>query len=108
NLGLGRDEIARRGREAVDAVGLGSGPDHLTAAMSGGELQRLALAGVLAMRPHVFLLDEPTSMLDDHHAASVREAILAASAGATLVVVEHDVGPWLDHVDRVVVLSGDG
>ena len=108
NLGLGRDEIARRVHEAIDAVELGFGPDHLTAAMSGGELQRLALAGVLAMRPQIFLLDEPTSMLDDHQAASVREAILSASAGATLVVVEHEVGPWLDHVDRVVVLSRDG
>ncbi len=108
NLGLDRDEIARRVHQAIAAVGLDVGLDHLTAAMSGGELQRLALAGVLAMRPQIFLLDEPTSMLDDAHATSVREAILAASAGATLVVVEHEVGPWLEHVDRVVVLSAGG
>ncbi len=108
NLALDRDEIARRVAEAIDAVELPYGPDHLTAALSGGELQRLALAGVLAMRPQIFLLDEPTSMLDDQHARSVREAIVSVSAGATLVVVEHDIGPWLDHVDRVVVLSRDG
>jgi energy-coupling factor transport system ATP-binding protein len=108
NLGLPRDEIARRVGEAIDAVDLPYGPDHLTAALSGGELQRLALAGVLAMRPQIFLLDEPTSMLDDHHARSVREAIVSVSAGATLLVVEHHVGPWLEHVDRVVVLSRAG
>ena len=108
NLALSRDEIARRVAEAIDAVDLPYGPDHLTAALSGGELQRLALAGVLAMRPEIFLLDEPTSMLDDDHAQSVREAIVSLSAGATLVVVEHDIGPWLEHVDRVVVLSRDG
>jgi energy-coupling factor transport system ATP-binding protein len=108
NLGLARDEIARRVADAMDAVDLRFEPDHLTAALSGGELQRLALAGVLAMRPQIFLLDEPTSMLDDEHARSVREAIVSVSLGATLVVVEHEVGPWLDHVDRVIVLSRDG
>jgi energy-coupling factor transport system ATP-binding protein len=108
NLGLSRDEISRRVAQAIDAVELPYGPDHLTMALSGGELQRLALAGVLAMRPQIFLLDEPTSMLDDHHAQSVREAIVSVSAGATLVVVEHEIGPWLDHVDRVIVLSRDG
>ena len=108
NLGLNRDEIARRVAAAIDAVDLPYGPDHLTAALSGGELQRLALAGVLAMRPQIFLLDEPTSMLDADHAQSVREAIVSVSAGATLLVVEHEIGPWLDHVDRVVVLSRDG
>jgi energy-coupling factor transport system ATP-binding protein len=108
NLGLDRDEIARRVGAALDAVDLPYGPDHLTVALSGGELQRLALAGVLAMRPQIFLLDEPTSMLDADHARSVREAIVSVSAGATLLVVEHEIGPWLDHVDRVVVLSRDG
>jgi energy-coupling factor transport system ATP-binding protein len=108
NLALNRDEIARRVAEALDAVDLPYGPDHLTAALSGGELQRLALAGVLAMRPQIFLLDEPTSMLDDDHARSVRDAIVSVSAGSTLVVVEHEIGPWLEHVDRVVVLSPDG
>lgn len=108
NLGLSREQIRSRVAAALESVRLPYGADHFTASLSGGELQRLALAGVLAMHPELFLLDEPTSMLDESNATAVREAILEASAGSTLVVVEHQIGPWLEHVDRVVVLSKDG
>lgn len=110
NLGLGRDETWRRVDEALAAVGLPYGRDHPTDALSGGETQRLALAGALALRPGLLLLDEPTSMLDASAADEVRRAVTDAvtSTGATLVVVEHRIGPWLDLVDRVVVLGPDG
>ena len=108
NLGLSRDDIRSRVAAALEAVRLPYGIDHFTTALSGGEKQRLALAGVLAMDPDIFLLDEPTSMLDDTNASAVRQAILDASAGSTLIVVEHRIGPWLEHVDRVVVLSRGG
>ncbi len=108
NAGMARDEIWTRVDESLEAVGLTYGRDHFTAALSGGEQQRLALAGVLAMRPDVLLLDEPTSMLDTATSATVREAIMAASGGRTLVVVEHRIEPWLQHVDRVVVLAPGG
>ncbi|NNG39897.1 ATP-binding cassette domain-containing protein [Flexivirga sp. ID2601S] len=107
NLSLPRDQIWSRVHECLDAVGLRYPTGRSTAALSGGELQRLALAGVLAVRPGLLLLDEPTSMLDDETAATVREAIVraAASTGAAMLVVEHRIGPWLPHVDRVVVLE---
>ena len=108
NLALPRDEIWQRVDAALDAVRLPYGRDHLTTALSGGERQRLALAGVLALRPDVLLLDEPTSMLDADHAAAVRDAVLDVAGARTLVVVEHRFEPWLDHVDRVVVLAGGG
>ncbi|MCK5892267.1 ATP-binding cassette domain-containing protein [Aeromicrobium sp.] len=110
NVGLDRDETWRRVDAGLAAVGLHQGRDHPTAALSGGELQRLALAGVLALEPDVVLLDEPTSMLDPAHASAVREAVGRTVGGgrATLVVVEHHLEPWLDLVDRVVVLGDDG
>ncbi len=110
NLGLPREEIWRRVDAASEAVRLTQGRRHPTDALSGGELQRLALAGALAMRPGLLLLDEPTSMLDPAHATAVREAVVDVvdTTGATLLVVEHRIGPWLDVVDRVVVLGPDG
>jgi energy-coupling factor transport system ATP-binding protein len=81
--------------------------DRRTSALSGGELQRLALAGCLALGPRLLLLDEPTSMLDPVAAESVRAAIRQAVSerGMTLVVVEHRLEPWLDFADRLVVLD---
>lgn len=107
NVALPRDEIWRRVHEGLDQVGLSYDVDRPTSALSGGELQRLALAGVLAIRPGLLLLDEPTSMLDDATADQVRRCVLDAAhtTGATTVVVEHRIGPWLPHCDRVVVLQ---
>lgn len=107
NLTLPREEIWHRVHECLSRVGLSYDVSRSTSALSGGELQRLALAGVLAIRPGLLLLDEPTSMLDDDTADQVRRRVLEAAraTGATTVVVEHRIGPWLPHCDRVVVLE---
>ena len=110
NTRVPRDQMWSRVREALDAVRLPYPVDHPTRALSGGETQRLALAGVIALSPGMLLLDEPTSMLDKESARAVREAVRDAvrRTGATLVVVEHRIEPWLDEVDRVVVLDAGG
>lgn len=105
-----RDEIWPRVDAALDAVGLRYGRDRSTAALSGGELQRLALAGTLALRPGLLLLDEPTANLDPDGAASVREIVaeVVGRSGATLVLVEHRVDEAVALVDRVVVIEAAG
>jgi energy-coupling factor transporter ATP-binding protein EcfA2 len=110
NFGIPRDQIWSRVRLALASVGFPYDEDHATTALSGGEAQRLALAGVLALTPRLVLLDEPTSMLDPTAAAVVREAIRSAAGatGATLVMVEHQLSAWVDEVDRLVVLDPTG
>ena len=109
NLGVPREEIWPRVRQALDAVELDVALDRSTAALSGGQKQRLALAGVLAMRPGAILLDEPTANLDPQGVADVRDAVSAAldATGATLVVIEHRIDIWLPLVTRVIVLGAD-
>jgi energy-coupling factor transporter ATP-binding protein EcfA2 len=81
--------------------------DRPTAALSGGEKQRLAIAGALALHPRLLLLDEPTANLDPVGAETVR-ATLAELRPITLVLVEHRVAQALPLVDRVVVIEAGG
>lgn len=110
NLSLPRDDIWARVTDSLRRSAFPYDADRPTAALSGGEGQRLALAGALAMRPGLLLLDEPAAMLDAANAARVREAVLSVAerTGCTLVVVEHRMAPWLEHVDRLVVLDAEG
>ncbi len=109
NRGVPAGEIWPRVDEALHQVGFGYGRDRPTAALSGGEQQRLALAGTLALRPGLLLLDEPTANLDPAGAALIRTAVQRAlTADTTLVVVEHRVADALRLVDRVVVLEPGG
>ena len=100
NLGLGRDEVLSRARRALEEVRLAGLADRETATLSGGQLQRLTIAGVLAMEPHILVLDDPTSALDPEGAATVRRIVANLSAaGRTVVMVDHDpdaVATWAD------------
>ena len=109
NRGVPADEIWPRVDEALRRVGFPYHRDRATAALSGGEQQRLALAGALALRPGLLLLDEPTANLDPAGAALVRQAVAdAVDADTTLILVEHRVAEALPLVDRVVVLKPGG
>lgn len=101
-----RSAIWPRVDEALASVGFAYGRDRSTSALSGGEKQRLALAGVLALRPQLLLLDEPTSNLDSAAAAALRSRVRSLlRADSTLLVVDHHVGEWLELVDRVIALE---
>jgi energy-coupling factor transport system ATP-binding protein len=95
---------------ALAAVDFRFGRQRSTNALSGGEQQRLALAGVLALRPALLLLDEPTANLDPGAAGAIREVIgaLIGHLGMTLLLVEHRVAEWLPLVDRVIVIQPGG
>ena len=107
NLGLPAAEVHARVAEALTRLGLAHLSDRETFSLSGGEKQKVALAGVLAMRPAILLLDEPLASLDP---ASAREALQAfrrlADEGATIVLVEHRVEDALTaRPDRVLYLE---
>lgn len=108
NMNVPRSEIWDRVRESLKKVGLDGLQLHrATAHLSGGQLQRLALAGALAMQPSVLLLDEPTANLDPDGTQQIVGAVRAVldSTRATMVLVEHHAEPWIDMIDRVVVLG---
>jgi energy-coupling factor transport system ATP-binding protein len=95
---------------ALEAVGFPYGRGRPTDALSGGEQQRLALAGVLALRPGLLLLDEPTANLDPEGGSQVREVLARVldRLGLTMVLVEHRVTEAMPLVSRVIALQPGG
>ncbi|SDT67392.1 ABC transporter ATP-binding protein [Actinoplanes derwentensis] len=109
NQGIPAADIWPRVSDVLDRAGFPYPINRPTAALSGGEAQRLALAGVLVLRPGLLLLDEPTANLDPSGAALIRAAITRATGpDTTLIIVEHRVAEVLPLVDRVVVLEPGG
>jgi energy-coupling factor transport system ATP-binding protein len=109
NRGVPAGDIWARVGDALDRVGFPYPAARRTAALSGGEAQRLALAGVLALRPGLLLLDEPTANLDPAGAGLIRSAISRGhDPDSTMILVEHRVAEALPLIDRVVVLEPGG
>jgi energy-coupling factor transporter ATP-binding protein EcfA2 len=104
------DEIWPRVHRALADVGFPYSGDRATTALSGGEKQRLAIAGILALRPRVLLLDEPTANLDPGGARAIREVVghIAERRDVTIVMVEHRIADVVLLVDRVIVIEGGG
>ena len=105
NAGLPADEILLRVDQALDAAGA----THLRARrieeLSSGERQRVAIAGVLARRPRMLLLDEPTSQLDTAAAAALARTLRAlADAGTAVVIAEHRAERVRPIADRVLAV----
>lgn len=107
NLGLSRPEVEQRAEAALAAVGLLHVRSRSPQRLSFGQKKRVAIAGVLAMRPAVLALDEPMAYLDPE-AQDGLERILADlhQQGTTLLVATHDVDWAADWADEVVLLVG--
>jgi cobalt/nickel transport system ATP-binding protein len=104
NLGLPPDEVRSRVAEALGRVGMAGQEGRVPFHLSGGEKRRVALAGVLAMRPEVLLLDEPSMFLDPR---GRRELIaLLSGLGGTRLIASHDLEMILQTCRRVLVLDG--
>ncbi|MFB6130021.1 MAG: energy-coupling factor ABC transporter ATP-binding protein [Salinigranum sp.] len=106
NLGLDRAEIDRRVRAALAAVRMADRADARIDGLSGGERERVAIAGALAMEPDHLVLDEPFTGLDWPARRSVLERLADLEReGTSVVVVTHDLRDVAADADRTVVLS---
>ena len=102
NLGTERDVIADRVRETLIECGLEGFDDRLVHQLSGGEKQLVAIAGVLAMRPDILVLDEPTTLLDLRNARRV--ANLVEGLEQQVIMVTHDLD-LIKGYDRVICFN---
>lgn len=108
NLGLARDEIRRRVAETSYFFGLEDWLHRDTDTLSGGRKQLLSLAAVLALRPRVLLLDEPTSQLDPVAEKNFLHALFRVNRelGCTVVVATHQPRPMLEYATRAYRIEG--
>jgi energy-coupling factor transporter ATP-binding protein EcfA2 len=107
NLGLPRDEMRRRVDEVMALLGITPLALRAPHELSDGQKQRVALAGVLAMRPRLIILDEPTSLLDPQTASELVGLIhkLNKESGLTFVIVEHRLELIAPVADRIIVID---
>ncbi len=108
NLGLDRQEVELRAYEALKSVGISDERFYVSPFdISGGEKRRVSIAGVLAMRPRVLVLDEPCAGLDP----AGREEILALcdslheDLGITIILVSHSMDDLAEHAERILVIN---
>lgn len=108
NLGLDKKETELRAFDALKKVGL---PDELfyqsPFELSGGQKRRVAIAGVLAMKPEVLILDEPTAGLDPKGRDEILHQIkkLQTETGMTIILVSHSMEDVAEYVDRIIVMN---
>lgn len=108
NFGVPHDQIEDRIARTLDTVGIASLRDREIATLSGGQKQKVAIAAILAMRPRVLVLDEPTAALDPASSALVFDTLRKVrEEGVTVVVIEQKVALLSEYCDRILVM-GEG
>ena len=109
NLGLEEDAVEARVREALGLVGLDFDEfaERSPFELSGGQKRRVAIAGVIAMKPGILILDEPTAGLDPKAHADILEMVrtIRGQTGSTIILVTHNMGDVAAMADRVLVMD---
>jgi energy-coupling factor transport system ATP-binding protein len=108
NLGLPKKEVELRAYEALKLVGIGDEYFYQSPfELSGGQKRRVAIAGVLAMKPEVLILDEPTAGLDPKGRDEILDQIslLKKETGITVILVSHSMDDVAKYVDRIIVMN---
>lgn len=108
NLGLSRKEVELRAYEALKQVGLEDEFFYQSPFdLSGGQKRRVAIAGVLAMKPDILILDEPTAGLDPKGRDEIldRIAMLHKTMGITVILVSHSMEDVAKYVERIIVMN---
>lgn len=107
NMGLPREEMIDRVEYALNLLDIYKFRDRNPFDLSGGQMQRMAIAGIIAMKPDIIVLDEPTSQLDPQGSEEVFKAIQGLSKeGMTVIMVEHKIEKIARYSDRVMLMSG--
>ena len=107
NFGIKKNIMNKRIEEVLDAIGISHLRHRNISSLSGGEKQKVAIAGVLVLNPSILILDEPTSELDPKSAEEIIHFIkrLNEDLGLTIILVEHRIDRVLNFVDRLVVMK---
>lgn len=108
NMGLAEEEVQARVKETAEIVGLSEEIlEQSPFLLSGGQKRRVAIAGVMAMRPEVLILDEPTAGLDPRGREEILQEIKAyrRQTGATILLVSHSMEDVARHAERILVMN---
>ena len=106
NMGLPKDEVRRRVDYALQLMGLEDKAKQRPQTLSGGELRKCAIAGILAMEPDAILLDEPFANLDYPSTLTVMRALDALhEKGYSIIVVSHEAEKFLAHTDTLFIME---
>jgi len=109
NLGLSEGEIKGRVREAIELVGLSYDEvaDRSPFELSGGQKRRVAIAGVIAMKPRILVLDEPTAGLDPRGKKEILALVkkLKETSSPTVLIISHDMDAVAENADKVALFS---
>lgn len=108
NLGVEKGEVEERVKEALELVGM-SDKSYMQSPfeLSGGQKRRVAIAGVLAMKPKILILDEPTAGLDPAGRTEILDLVsrLCKEGGMTIILVSHSMEDVAKYADRILVLN---